>query len=121
MLKYLIVAVPILAAGGAIAGQTVDVGGTISCVNDKWNETEREKGHKVVDYGGRCIIIPDDPAAKKYVEDCVGSYEYMSDGTWKGGGTCVVDFKGGDTLSGTWEEGSQLKEYPFAYTGGTGK
>lgn len=111
----------VLGSGAANAGQTINVAGTMACVNDKWDEKEPEKGHKLAEYGGRCVVIPDDSNAKKYVEDCAGNYEYMPDGSWKGGGTCNVDFKGGDTISLTWEEGSHLKEYKYDYTGGTGK
>ena len=35
-------------------------------MTDKWDEKEVEKGHKLVDYAGRCVAIPDDPAAPKY-------------------------------------------------------
>ena len=79
------------------------------------------KGHKLVDYAGRCVDIPNDPAAPKYTEDCVGKYEYMPDESWKGSGTCTDTFKGGDKMSDTWEEGSHLKEYTYKITGGTGK
>ena len=123
--KTLMVAVPaamlILGSGIANAGQTINVAGTMACVNDKWDEKEPEKGHKLAEYGGRCVVVPDDAGAQKYVEDCAGNYEYKPDGSWKGGGTCNVDFKEGNTISLTWEEGSHLKEYPFTYTGGTGK
>lgn len=121
----LIVAVPaaliVLGLGMANAGQSINVAGTMACVNDKWDEKEIEKGHKLAEYGGRCVVIPNDVNARKYVEDCAGNYEYMPDGSWKGGGTCNVDFKSGDTISLTWEEGSHLKEYTYSYTGGTGK
>ena len=123
--KPLLVVVPVallvLGSGVANAGQTIDVAGTMACVNDKWNESEPEKGHKLVEYAGRCVIIPDDSNAQKYVEDCLGNYEFMPDGSWKGSGSCTAAFKGGDTISLTWEEGSQLKEYLYTYTGGTGK
>ncbi len=112
----------IFGPGAANAGSTINKVGALGCVNDKWNESEPDKGHKLVDYAGRCVNIPDEPAATpKATDDCVGKYEYMPDGSWKGTGTCTVTFKGGDTLSETWEEGSQLKEYPFKITGGTGK
>ena len=75
----------------------------------------------MVDYAGRYVAIPDDPAAPKNTGDCVGKYEYMPDKSWKGAGTCTVTFKGGDTLQESWEEGSHLKEYAYKYTGGTGK
>jgi len=55
-----------------------------------------EKGHKFVDFAGRCIGIPNDSGAPKYAEDCVGKYEYMPDETWKGSGTCTYTYKGGD-------------------------
>ena len=90
-------------------------------MNDKWDEKEVEKGHKLVDYAGRCVNIPDDPAAPKDTEDCVGKYEYMPDKSWKASGTCTDTYKGGDTVSESWEEGSHLKEYPYKITGGTGK
>jgi hypothetical protein len=64
---------------------------------------------------------PDDPAAPKSTADCVGKYEYMPDESWKGSGTCTYTFKGGDKLYDSWEEGSDLKEYTYKNTGGTGK
>ena len=125
-LKYLFVAVPttlfILGNGAANAGQTINEAGALACVNDKWDEKEVEKGHKLVDYAGRCVDIPNDPAAPKYTEDCVGKYEYMPDGSYKGSGNCTLKFKeAGDTITDTWEEGSDLKDNPYKFTGGTGK
>jgi hypothetical protein len=124
-LKQLLVAVPaalfILANGPANAGQTINEAGALACVNDKWDEKEVEKGHKFVDFAGRCIGIPTDSGAPKYAEDCVGKYEYMPDETWKGSGTCTYTFKSGDKMSDSWEEGSDLKEYRYTITGGTGK
>jgi hypothetical protein len=122
-LKYLCLAVPAiftLANWPANAGQTINEAGAIACINDKWDGKEVEKGHKLVDYAGRCVHIPDDPAAP-FATDCVGNYEYMPDESWKGTGTCTNTYKGGDKTSLTWEEGSQLKEYPYKITGGTGK
>jgi hypothetical protein len=123
--KQLFVAVPaaLLFLGNcpANAGQTIDDVGAIVCVNDKWDETEPDKGHKLVDYAGRCVDVPDDPTAPKSTADCVGKYEYMPDQSWKGSGTCTYTFKGGDKLNDSWEEGSALKEYTYKNTGGTGK
>ena len=52
-LKQLFVAVPaallILGNGAANAGQTIDRVGAIACVNDKWTESEPEKGHKLAE------------------------------------------------------------------------
>jgi hypothetical protein len=79
----------ILGTGAAIAGQTISEVGALACVNDKWDEKELEKGHKLVDYAGRCIRIPDDPAEPKDTADCIGKYEYMPDESWKGSGTCT--------------------------------
>jgi hypothetical protein len=125
-LNQLFIAVPttliILGNGAASAGSTIDKVGALACVIDKWNASEPEKGHKLVDYAGRCINIPDDPTITPMAtEDCVGKYEYMPDESWKGTGTCNLIFKGRDKLSETWEEGSHLKEYLFKITGGTGK
>jgi hypothetical protein len=124
-LKQLFVAVPAVlcmtATGAAYAGQTIDEAGAMACVNDKWDETEPEKGHTLVDFAGRCINVPNDAAAPKSAGDCVGNYEYMPDGSWKSSGTCTYTFKDGDTVSDSWEEGSQLEAYKYAYTGGTGK
>ncbi len=102
------------------AGKNVSEAGVIVCVNDKWDEKEIEKGHKIADYAGPCVNIPDDPAAEKFVEDCVGKYEFMPDESWKGSGTCTLNLKGGHVTS-SWEEGSHLKEYTYKYTGGDGK
>ena len=124
-LKQLFVAMPttllILGSGVANAGQTIDDVGAMACATDKWDENEPEKGHKLVDFAGRCINVPTDPAAPKNAGDCVGNYEYMPDESWKGSGTCTYTFKGGDTVSDSWEEGSHLKEYIYKFTGGTGK
>jgi hypothetical protein len=124
-LKQLFVAVPaalfILGNGAANAGQTINEAGALAGVVDKWNESEPDKGHKLVEYAGRCVSIPDDPAVTKVTCDCVGKYEYMPDKSWKGAGTCFDTYKGGDKTYFTWEEGSQLKEYPYKITGGTGK
>ena len=58
-------AVLILGSGAAKAGQTINDVGAMACVNDKWDVKEPEKGHKLVDYAGRCVDIPDDAAAPK--------------------------------------------------------
>jgi len=124
-IKQLAAAVPatllILAPSVANAGQTIKDVGAIACVNDKWDVKEPEKGHKLVDYAGRCVNVPDDTAAPKSTADCAGKYEYMPDGSLKGSGTCTYIYKGGDTLKDSWEEGSHLKEYTYKNTGGTGK
>ncbi len=123
--KILFAAVPIallgLGNGVAYAGKSVDEAGALACINDKWDVKEPEKGHKLVDFAGRCVDVPDNPAAEKYTEDCLGKYEYMPDESWKGTGSCTLNFKGGDHVTATWEEGSHLKEYTYKYTGGTGK
>jgi hypothetical protein len=112
----------VVGTGAAHAGNTIDKVGALACVNDKWDVKEPDKGHKLVDYAGRCVNIPDEPAATPIAtDDCVGNYEYMPDGSWKGTGTCNITFKGGDKLSESWEEGSHLKEYVFKITGGAGK
>jgi hypothetical protein len=100
---------------------TVQETGAIVCVNDKWDEKELEKGHKLAEYAGRCVKVPDDAAAAKTTEECKGQYEYLPDGTWKANGTCLSTQAKGDTISVTWEEGSDLKENPYKATGGTGK
>jgi hypothetical protein len=114
-------AIVIAGSGAAIAGKTVNEVGALVCVTDKWEEKEPEKGHKLADGVFRCVVVPDDPAAPKYAEDCVGKYEYMPDESWKSAGTCTLLFKGGDKVYDTWEEGSHLKEYVYKVTGGTGK
>ena len=123
--KQIFVAVPaallILGIDAANAGMIVDEAGAIVCVTDKWDEKETDKGRKLVDAVQRCVIIPNDPAAPKFAEDCVGKYEYMPDNSWKGSGTCTDTYKGGDKKFDTWEEGSHLKEYTYKITGGTGK
>ncbi len=111
----------LLGAGAANAGETIEKAGALACVIDKWDESEPDKGHKLVNYAGRCVDIPNDPTAPKIVEDCAGSYEYMPDESWKGSGTCTDTFPSGDKLFFTWEEGSHLKESRYTITSGTGK
>ena len=110
----------ILESGAANAGEPVKDTGAMACVTDKWDEKEPEKGHKLVDAVMRCVLIPDDAAEPKISQDCAGNYEYMPDGSWKGTGTCTDNYPGGK-ISLTWEEGSQLKEYTYTKTSGTGK
>jgi hypothetical protein len=114
-------AVCLMLGSSAATAKIIDESGAISCVNDKWDVKEPEKGHKLVDYAGRCINVPDDAAAPKSTADCAGKYEYLADGSWKGSGTCTYTYQGGDKLTDTWEEGSHLKEYTYRNTGGTGK
>lgn len=107
---FVVVAATLLVlSGGAVNAAQINEAGAIACVNDKWNETEPDKGHKLVDVVQRCVLIPDDPAAPKAAEECVGKFEYMPDGSWKGAGTCTNIYKGGDKAHLTWEEGSHLK------------
>jgi hypothetical protein len=124
-LMQLFVAVPAalltLGNGVAIADSTVDVAGAIACVMDKWDEKEPDKGHKLVEAAMRCVIIPNGSVLPKFVQDCVGKYEYMPDKSWKGAMTCTDNLTGGDKIYETWEEGSHLKEYTYKYNGGTGK
>lgn len=124
-LRYMLMALPValyaLGHGTANAGQTIHEEANLACVVDKWDEKEPEKGHKLVDYSSRCVIIPDGDAGYKSAETCTGNFEYKPDGSWKGTGTCTDTLKGGDTMSLTWEEGSHLKEYVYTKTGGTGK
>jgi hypothetical protein len=42
----------IFGSGAANAGETINDTGAIVCINDKWDEKEVEKGHKLVDYAG---------------------------------------------------------------------
>jgi hypothetical protein len=114
-------AVPSLFAVPASAGQTVDDIGSFACVVDKWDEKETEKGHKLVDYAGRCVLVPDDPADPKASSECTEKCEYLPDESWKGSGNCTYLFKSGDQINETWEEGSHLKEYLYKFVGGTGR
>ncbi len=114
-------ALSIFAIDAARTDARSEEAGVIVCINDKWDETEPEKGHKLVDYAGRCVKVPDDASAAKVTEECAGKYEYMPDQTWKGSGGCTATFPGGDKVFSTWEESSASKEWPFKVTGGTGK
>jgi len=124
--KQLFVVVPaafcVLGGDVANAGTTENEVGSLICQIDKWNEKEPEKGHKLVDYAGKCIIVSDDPAAPKVTEECTGKFEYMPDESWKANGTCTDTYPNGDKKFLTWEEGSHLnKEFKYEVTGGTGK
>lgn len=106
----------------ARAGNIIEGAGAIACVSDKWDVKEPEKGHKFIDYAGRCVVIPRDAAAEKATQDCTGKFEYMPDNSYKASGTCTHTFKSGDKRFHAWEEGTHLKERGrFTITGGTGK
>jgi len=109
------------AVGSTLAGNAEHEAGAFACINDNWAETEVAKGHKLVDYAGRCVHIPDDPASAKSTQDCVGQYEYLPDESWKASGSCTHVFKDGDKKFETWQEGSHMKEYTSKIAGGTGK
>jgi hypothetical protein len=111
----------ILGEGAASAEKTVNEAGALVCVTDKWEEKEIEEGHKIADFVGRCVAIPDDPGAQKYTEDCAIKYEFMPDESWKATGSCTWNFKDGDKVYDTIEEGSHLKESIYKIIGGTGK
>jgi hypothetical protein len=123
--KQMLAAVPaallVLGSGTAMAEKSTAEAGALMCVADKWDEKEVEKGHKLADAVMRCVVVPDDSALPKYTQDCTAKYEYLSDGSWKGAGTCTNTYKGGDKAYEAYEEGSHLKEYTYKKTGGTGK
>jgi hypothetical protein len=114
-------AMALLSSSAANAGKTSDEVGALACVTDTWTEKEVEKGHKLADWVGRCVAVPDNPAAPKYTEECKVKYEYMPDESWKANGTCTYTFVGGDKVYDTIEEGSHLKASIYKITGGTGK
>jgi len=118
--KHILIA---LAAFPALAGAALakEETGALACVTDKWDEKEVAKGHKLADWAGRCVGVPDDPASPKYTEDCAIKYEFMPDESWKASGTCTFTFPGGDTMQDSVEEGSHLTDYIYKITGGTGK
>ncbi len=116
----LFAALSLLVVGTANAAEPEKDTGAMACVTDKWDTTEPEKGHKLVDAAMRCVLIPDDAEKSPISEDCGGKYEYMPDQSWKGNGTCTDHYPGGDIYL-TWQEGSDLKEYTYTKTGGTGK
>jgi hypothetical protein len=97
---------------------TIKESGTSVYVDDKWDEKEPEKGHKLIDYEGRELDV--DTNSTGFI---VGKYEYMPDRSWKGSGTCTyIEGKSGDKLNESWEEGSHLEGiYTYKNTGGTGK
>lgn len=68
--KFFIALLPaclVLGSGGAaLAGSSVNEKGAIVCLNSKWEEKEIEKGHKLVDYAGPCVIIPDDASLRLF-------------------------------------------------------
>jgi hypothetical protein len=92
----------------------------LALVVDKWNVSEPEKGHKLVEYAGRGLGIPDDRTEPPAVGSYLGNYEFKPDGSWNGAGIGTETFKGEGTTYYTWEEGSDLTENTYKYTGGTG-
>jgi hypothetical protein len=96
----------------------------LALIVDKWNVSEPEKGHKLVEYAGRGLGIPYDPTEPPAVGSYLGNYEFKlkPDGSWSwtGAGIATETFKGEGTTYYTWEEGSDLKENTYKYIGGTG-
>ena len=112
----------ILGSGAANAGQTIDEAGAMACVTDKWDEKEPEKGHKLVDYAGRCVVVPDDPAAPKIHRGLRGKVRVHARRELEGRRDLHRHLSRAETRSPRpWEEGSHLKEYTYKITGGTGK
>jgi hypothetical protein len=92
----------------------------LALVVDKWNVSEPEKGHYLVEYAGRGLGIPDDPTEPPAQGSYLGNYEFKPDGSWTGAGIATETFKGEGTTYYTWKEGSLLTENTYKYTGGTG-
>jgi hypothetical protein len=117
----MIATVMVVVGFGAANAQTVAEAGALVCVTDKWDEKEVGKDHKIADAVMRCGVVPDDLSLDKFAQDCTGKYEYMPGGSWKSSCSCTNTYKSGDKSFETWEEGSDLKEYTYKKTGGTGK
>ena len=98
-----------------------DSTGAEALVIDKWDRKAGEKGHTLVEYAGRGLSFPDDSTEPPSEGSYVGTYKLNPDGSWTGAGTGTEFFKGGDTTTYNWKEGSDLKAYTYEYTGGTGK
>ena len=79
--------------------------GALALVVDKWNVSEPEKGHKLVEYAGRGLGIPDDLTEPPAVGSYLGNYEFMPDGSWTGAGIATETFKGEGTTYYTWRGG----------------
>ena len=43
--------------------KTIKDVGSLAYMVDKWDVKKSEKGHKLINYAGRCVAIPDDAAA----------------------------------------------------------
>jgi hypothetical protein len=83
------------------------------CIDGTWDGTN---------YTGTCVDIPDDAAAiETSIGMLQGKYVDLPGGGWKGSGTCIYTMDGGDEIHESWEEGSDLTEYTYEYTSGTGK
>ena len=69
-LKHLFIAVAaalfILGGGTANAGDTPNELGALAGLIDKWNESEPDKGHKLVDYAGRSLPSPTIPPYRNH-------------------------------------------------------
>jgi hypothetical protein len=110
------------AAKSAVEDTMPDVSkGALALVIDKWSVSEPEKGHKVVEYAGRGLGIPDDDTEPPAGGSYMGTYEFKPNGSWHGSGTGTETFKDGSTTEYTWEEGSHLEKGTYKYTRGTGK
>jgi hypothetical protein len=122
-LKHLFVAATATAfilGNGDADGETLNDVGVFTCVIDRWEE-DPERGDRLIDFAGRGVGVPNDPAAPKFAGDCVGKFEATPDNHWTGRGTCTFTFKSGDKMFGAFEAGSHLNEYSYKITGGTGK
>ena len=90
-------------------------------MNDKWDEKEPEKGHKLVDYASRCVIVPDDTAASKSQKSAQVSTSTCLTGVGRAAEPAPIPQGRRHQGQFRWEEGSHLKEYTYKITGGTGK
>ena len=50
----------------------------LTCVTE-WNESEPDKGYKLIECAGRCVDIPENPAAPKSARGRLGNYEKIPD------------------------------------------
>ena len=92
-LKHLIVAVPatlfVLGNGTANAGQTINEEGAPSARPTSGTSMSRRRDTSWSTTLADALPQRRSRRTEAAPHDCVGKYEYMPDGSWKGSGTCT--------------------------------
>ncbi len=113
----------LLAAGAANAGEKLEGSSQEAFNTTLWDVLELDEGHSLAWWRGEGIAFEDDPSVPMHLmaADCIGTYEFMPDETYKVTGFCTYIDRDGDKTFLKWWDNSDMEEGRTEFIGGTGR